>query len=304
MALKQHLYQQLCGFLRHLPTDCQQELFMQFADYMVSENSDELFVVNGYAGTGKTTAVGAMVKLMDKMETKVVLMAPTGRAAKVLSGYTQKPAYTIHKTIYREKNRGSASAQFVLDFNMHKDTLFIVDEASLIANHSSESSLFGSGRLLDDLVQYVRSGIRNRLFLMGDAAQLPPVGLMLSPALDTGVLSAYGAFRYVEMTTVVRQATDSGILHNATLLRRGINAGEEGLPALVFKGFSDVHKIGGGELLEVLQEAYDRYGVDETVVLCRSNKRANRYNDGIRAKILFREEQLARGDRIMVVKNC
>jgi exodeoxyribonuclease-5 len=161
MALAEHLYGQLCRFLPHTPTGCQQELFRQFGDYLVSENTDELFVVNGYAGTGKTTAVGAIVKLMDEMEMDVVLMAPTGRSAKVLSGYTQKPAFTIHKTIYREKNPGSAAPHFALDFNAHADTLFLVDEASLISNQSTESSVFGSGRLLDDLLQYVRSGVRN-----------------------------------------------------------------------------------------------------------------------------------------------
>ena len=304
MAIGDFIYRKLCSFLQHTPTVCQERLFTSFADYMVLEQTDALFVVNGYAGTGKTTAVGAVVKLMDELKVKVVLMAPTGSAAKVLSGYTQKPAYTIHKTIYREKNRGSASAHFVLDLNLNKETLFIVDEASLIANHSSESSLFGSGCLLDDLVAYVRSGVRNRLFLMGDAAQLPPVGLALSPALDASTLGAYGAFRYVEMTTVVRQAADSGILHNATLLRQQITAGKEGLPTLTLLPFSDIRKIGGGSFLEALQEAYDRYGVDETVVLCRSNKRANRYNQGIRAQIHFTEEQLTRGDRVMVVKNC
>ena len=304
MALTQHLYQQLCRFLHHTPTGCQERLFLAFADYMVSEQPNELFVVNGYAGTGKTTAVGAIVKMMDQMELKVVLMAPTGRSAKVLSGYTQKPAYTIHKTIYREMNRGSASAHFALDFNAHKDTLFIVDEASLIANQSFESSIFGSGNLLHDLVEYVRSGLRNRLFMMGDAAQLPPVGLTLSPALDPVTLYTYGALHYIEMTTVVRQAADSGILYNATLLREKINALADGFPSLALNGYSDIRKIGGGALMEALQESYDRYGIEETVVLCRSNKRANRYNEGIRAKILFCEEQLTRGDRVMVVKNC
>ncbi|MCL2727644.1 MAG: AAA family ATPase [Bacteroidales bacterium] len=304
MGLSNFIYQKLCRFLQHTPTVCQERLFGQFSDYMMSENANELFVVNGYAGTGKTTAVGAVVKLMEEMKIKVVLMAPTGRAAKVLSGYTQKSAYTIHKTIYREENRGSASARFVLDINKNIDTLFIVDEASLIANHSFESSPFGSGRLLDDLVKYVHSGVRNRLYLMGDAAQLPPVGLAISPALDPHALNAYGAIRYVEMTTVVRQAADSGILHNATLLRGKISTGKEGFPALVLKRFPDIHKINGGELMELLQDAYDRFGIDETVVLCRSNKRANRYNEGIRAKILFLDEQLTRGDRVMVVKNC
>ena len=304
MALAQHLYRQLCQLLPHTPTACQQELFGQFADFMVSGETDELFVVNGYAGTGKTTAVGAIVKLMEELQMEVVLMAPTGRSAKVLSGYTQKSAYTIHKTIYREKNPGSASAHFVLDFNKAKDTLFLVDEASLTGNHSAESSLFGSGCLLDDLIQYVRSGIRNRLFIMGDGAQLPPVGRSVSPALDRAVLGAFGNFRYIEMTTVVRQAAGSGILHNATLLRDKINVGTGGLPSFSLDGFSDIRPLDGGELMETLQEAYDRYGIDGTVVLCRSNKRANRYNEGIRSRILFCGEELGRGDRVMVVRNC
>ncbi|MCL1973576.1 MAG: AAA family ATPase [Bacteroidetes bacterium] len=304
MALTQHLYQQLCRFLHHSPTPCQEELFGQFADYMVSDNTDELFVVNGYAGTGKSTAVGAIVKLMDELKIEVVLMAPTGRSAKVLSGYAQRSAYTIHKTIYREKNPGSPAPHFVLDFNKAKDTLFLVDEASLISNQSAESSVFGSGRLFDDLVHYVRSGIRNRLFIMGDGAQLPPVGLSSSPALDRVVLGAYGNFRYIEMTSVVRQAAGSGILYNATLLREKINTGMEGLPSLSLGGYHDIFSLKGGALMETLQGAYDRYGIDETVILCRSNKRANRYNDGIRSRILFCEEELNRGDRVMVVKNC
>ncbi|MDR2585671.1 MAG: AAA family ATPase, partial [Prevotellaceae bacterium] len=264
VGLGDFIFQKLSCYLKHTPTECQERLFTNFAAYITSNNNNELFVVNGYAGTGKTTAVGAIVKLLEEMKIKVVLMAPTGRAAKVLSGYTQKPAYTIHKTIYRDKNRGGMSAHFVLNTNMNRDTLFIVDEASLIANQSSESSPFGSGRLLDDLVEYVRSGVGNRLFLLGDAAQLPPIGITLSPALDSKVLSAFGPFCYVEMTTVVRQAADSGILHNATLLRKKINAGKEGLPALAIKQFPDIHHIGGEALLEVLSEAYDRYGMEET----------------------------------------
>jgi exodeoxyribonuclease-5 len=241
---------------------------------------------------------------MEMMKATVVLVAPTGRSAKVLCSYAQKPAYTIHKTIYREKNRNSASTHFVLDVNKHQDALFIVDEASLIANHSTELSPFGSGRLLDDLVEYVRSGARNRLLLVGDAAQLPPVGLPKSPAFDQNALARYGAYRYVEMTSVVRQAVGSGILHNATLIRKTINIGEGGFPSMALQGFSDIRKINGGALLEKLQDAYNRYGIDETVVLCRSNKRANRYNEGIRSRILFYDEQLTRGDRVMVVKNC
>ena len=304
MALSNFLAQKLCGYLGHTPTDCQQKLFARFAEFLTQEDGGALLVVNGYAGTGKTSSVLSVVRLMEEMGQKVALMAPTGRAAKVLSSYAQKPALTIHKTIYREKQRAAIASQFVLNTQAPKDTLFIVDEVSLISNQSYESSMFGSGALLDDLVEYVRQGQGNRLMLIGDAAQLPPVGLSLSPALDPGALSAYGRVHYVEMTQVVRQAAESGILHVATLLRRQIQEGREGLPALETRGFPDVRKIHGGELMECLQEAYDRYGREDTIVLCRSNKRANRYNEGIRGKILFCEEALQRGDRVMVVRNC
>ena len=304
MALSDYLFQKLCSYLGHSPTDCQRKLFACFAGYLMQEDGKALFVVNGYAGTGKTSSVLSIVRLMEEAGQKVALMAPTGRAAKVLSSYAQKTALTIHKTIYREKQRGAAASQFVLHTQAPQDTLFIVDEASLISNQSFESSMFGSGALLDDLVEYVWQGRGNRLMLIGDAAQLPPVGLVLSPALDTGALSRYGRVYYVEMTQVVRQAVGSGILHVATILRRQIQERREGLPGFELRGFPDVKKIHGGELMEYLQEAYDRYGREDTIVLCRSNKRANRYNEGIRGSILFCDEALQRGDRVMVVKNC
>ena len=231
-------------------------------------------------------------------------MAPTGRAAKVLSGYTSHRTSTIHKQIYRQKSMDNGVGQFSLDFNRDNDTVYIVDEASLITIDSSSSS-FGSGNLLEDLISYIRNGSDNKLILIGDNAQLPPISLDRSPALDVPYMEGYGPVEWVSMKSVVRQELESGILYNATLLRKAIALEETGsFPKLQVKGYNDVESINGGELIEALEDAVSRYGLEETIVLCRSNKRANRYNEGIRAKILSREERLVRGDRLMVVKNC
>lgn len=235
---------------------------------------------------------------------KFKLMAPTGRAAKVLSGYTSHRTSTIHKQIYRQKSMDNGVGQFSLDFNRDNDTVYIVDEASLITIDSSSSS-FGSGNLLEDLISYIRNGSDNKLILIGDNAQLPPISLDRSPALDVSYMEGYGPVEWVSMKSVVRQELESGILYNATLLRKAIALEETGsFPKLQVKGYNDVESINGGELIEALEDAVSRYGLEETIVLCRSNKRANRYNEGIRAKILSREERLVRGDRLMVVKNC
>ena len=300
-------------FLRRLPyapTSCQSSLLRDVADFLTSDDGD-ILVVNGYAGTGKTTALSAVVSTLTALKTPCVLMAPTGRSAKVLAGYTGRPASTVHKRIYRQKSQGeNGFGTFSLAPNKAKSTLFIVDEVSLIGTgdgNGTSSAVFGSGNLLEDLILYLRSGVDCRMILVGDCAQLPPVGLDRSPALSPAYMSGAGGVRFSELRTVVRQQSGSGILVNATRLRELLEEDVE-LPldelGLVVKGFDDVERIGGGELIETLTDAYARYGEDETIVLCRSNKRANRYNAGIRAQVQFKEERLVRGDRLMIVKNC
>lgn len=274
-----------------------------FIRFFFECKEESLFLLNGFAGTGKTSLVAAIVNTLLSFQHKVVLLAPTGRAAKVFSGYAGQPAFTIHKKIYRQKAAVDGEGEFNLGFNGVADTLFFVDEASMISNSGGESN-FGSGCLLDDLVQYVYNGRNNRLVLIGDVAQLPPVGLDVSPALDKGELEASYNFEVseVRLTDIMRQARESGILYNATQVRNMIGA-ESGLLALQLSGFPDVFRIGGGELLEEIDSCYGKYGVDETMIICRSNKRANRFNEGIRRTILYREEDFCGGDRMMIVKN-
>ena len=303
------LYDGFLGKLGYEPTPCQDALFSSLADFLTTDEGD-IFVVNGYAGTGKTTALSAVINYLRLVGIPSVLLAPTGRAAKVLSSISGRPAYTVHKHIYRQKSVGNDGwGQFSLAPNKAKHTLFVVDEASLISvDAAPQQSVFGSGNLLSDLVDFVRSGADCRLILLGDAAQLPPVGLELSPSLDSSCMDNFGGVRYAELSTVVRQESESGILSNATMIRRLI---EKASPDDTFDSLGmraseggDVERISGGELLEAISDAYDRYGYDDTVVLCRSNRRAIRYNLGIRAKVLYKEEELARGDKFMIVKNC
>ncbi len=313
------------GFLKNLgfdPTPCQDALFTEISAFVTSD--EDLMVVNGYAGTGKTTALASVITTLDFYKVPCVLLAPTGRAAKVLSGFAGKPAYTIHKHIYRQKSVGSGGyGEFSLTPNKLKDGLFIVDEASLIgvdANGQSTAA-FGSGNLLDDLIRFVRAGSGCKLILVGDGAQLPPIGQELSPALNHDYMVMNGATRFCTLKTVVRQQNESGILWNATHLRElivscsqldedgfGYAPGETTVETsdlgLIATAFPDVERITGGELIDSLSNAFSRYGEDETVILCRSNKRANRYNAGIRGAVQFREERLVRDDKLMIVKNC
>lgn len=302
------------GFVKALgiePTTCQDALFRSLASFLTSDDGD-IFVINGYAGTGKTTALSAVINSLWRIGIRSVLLAPTGRAAKVLSATSGRPAFTVHKHIYRQKSvDNSGWGRFSLSPNKAKHTLFVVDEASLIGvedNRQQQPSIFGSGNLLEDLVSFVRAGDDCRLILLGDAAQLPPVGLQASPALSPSFMDNFGGVHYAELSTVVRQAGESMVLTDATMLRRLI---EKAGPDEVFERLKlkagegcEVQRIGGGELLEAISDAYDRYGYDDTVVLCRSNRRAIRYNLGIRAQVLFKEEELARGDKFMIVKNC
>jgi len=290
------------------PTPCQERLLRSVASFLSSDDGD-ILVVNGYAGTGKTTAVSAVVSGLAYLGLQTVLLAPTGRAAKVLSSYAGKPASTIHKHIYRQKSPGSDGfGEFSLSPNKARNTLFVVDEVSLIGvEENAGGGAFGSGNLLADLVSFVRNGTDCRLLLIGDCAQLPPVGLEESPALSRAFMSLFGGVYFETLTTVVRQAAGSGILVNATHLRTVLDSMTEPIVfselGLSVSGFPDIERIGGGELLETLSDAYSKYGEDQVVVLCRSNKRAGRYNAGIRAQVLYREERLVREDKLMIVKN-
>ena len=284
------------------PTSQQEKSLELLADFIISGDDKKIFLLCGYAGTGKTTLVSALVRTMEQLGRKTVLLAPTGRAAKVFSTYSGKSAYTIHKWIYRQKSILDAS-QFSLMENRAVNTLFIVDEASMISN--AGVSNFGSGALLDDLVEFVYSGNGCSLLLLGDMAQLPPVGEELSPALSQDYLrSMFLDVTAVELTQVMRQLDGSGILYNATRLREIICNGESySLPKIKLDGFTDVCRVQGDELIEAIECSYGDAGMNDTIILCRSNKRANIYNEGIRRRILYREEELNRGDMLMVVKN-
>lgn len=287
------------------PTEQQEKALELIVEFLYTPSSDILFLLKGYAGTGKSSLIGALVRTMTDFQQKTVLLAPTGRAAKVFSAYSGHPAFTIHKKIYRQQRFNGEQGNFSVTDNLHKDTLFLVDEASMISNEGLDSAVFGTGRLLDDLIQYVYSGENCRLLLIGDTAQLPPVGQEFSPALQKENLTAYGLdVSEITLTQVVRQAQDSGILYNATNIRNILNSGKtEAYPKLKLEGFTDIVRVSGMEMIEELSSAYDRDGIDETMVISRSNKRANIYNQGIRNQILYKEEELSSGDLIQVVKN-
>lgn len=298
------------GFLKNLgidPTACQDAAFRKIAGFVTSSDSD-IMVLSGFAGTGKTTLLAAVVNTLTQFGTPCTLLAPTGRAAKVLSGFAGRQAYTIHKHIYRQKSfSDDGMGLFSLSHNKSARTLFVVDEVSLIGTSQEGGSPFGSGNLLDDLIQFVRAGAECKLLLVGDKAQLPPVGLDESPALDA-TIEGYGGIVRAEMKTIVRQKAESGILLNATRLRNllfedGVSMMSRSDLRFETRGFDDVVRIGGGEVLEALTDAYSHYGEDETMIVCRSNKMSNRYNQGIRSMIQYKEDRLVRGDRLMIVKN-
>ena len=284
-------------------TEGQHEAVAMLAGFLLSSDRDAVGLLRGYAGTGKTSLLAALVRGLEGLRRRTVLLAPTGRAAKVFALHAGHPAFTIHKRIYRQKAFSGEMDNFSQNVNLMKHTLFIVDEASMIAAGNGVG--FGTGRLLDDLVQFVYSGEGCRLLLVGDAAQLPPVGEDESPALSPDVLAGYGLHVWqAELTQVVRQQAESGILWNATRLRQWIAGGEDlGWPKVRFTGFPDVRRLPGNELIEALEEAYASCGADQTIVVTRSNKRANLYNNGIRGRVLGREEELTGGDRLMVAKN-
>ena len=284
------------------PTTDQMNTLECFGSFLASRDKMPMMLMRGSAGTGKTSLVSAMVQTLVSLRQKVVLMAPTGRAAKVLSISSSLPASTIHRKIYRQK---TMLGDFNLNDNLHTDTLFVIDEASMISSFSMGETGFGSGNLLDDLVQFVYSGRNCRMLLIGDTAQLPPVGEDESPALISEILYGYGATLFeCDLSEVLRQSSESGILHNATAIRSLIQYEEATeLPKLKFSGFSDIMSLPGNELIDTLSNSYSKVGIDDTIVITRSNKNATMYNNGIRAQVLDREELLERGDQVMIVKN-
>lgn len=299
-------YKLLVQKFPHQPTQVQDVVLQKISEFLVSSNSEDLFLLKGYAGTGKTTIISTVVNHLWELKKKAVLMAPTGRAAKVISNYSGKEAFTIHKKIYFPKAQKGGGVTFTLQPNKHRDTFFIVDEASMIGDSTSESKLFDNGSLLDDLMQYVYSGYGCKLILIGDTAQLPPVKMELSPALDEQTLSNYYNKEVIaiELNEVVRQKEESGILHNATLLRQTLENGFYEDFKFNLQNFKDIIKPEDGyELQDAINDAYNVLGKEDTVIILRSNKRANLFNENIRSRILFQESELATGDYLMVVKN-
>lgn len=284
-----------------------QDIFLQkISTFINSDSKDEIFVLKGYAGTGKTTIISTLVNHLKEANKKYVLLAPTGRAAKVISGYSQKPAYTIHKRIYFPKKGSGGTMGFTLQPNKFTNTIFIVDEASMISDTANESKMYENGSLLDDLMQYVYSGNNCKLVLIGDTAQLPPVNSDISPALDVQMLSTnyFKETQQIELDEVMRQDIDSGILYNATELREVLKSAFVDTFKFRVKGFKDIIRlVDGFEIEDAINQAYSNYSVEDTAFIVRSNKRANQYNKQIRFKILGRESELSAGDLLMVVKN-
>ena len=305
--ISDHLTYLIREHLHHVPTAEQEQAIGVVARFLTDRSTTACMVLRGAAGTGKTTLAAAIVKALTQVKQKLMLMAPTGRAAKVFAINAGQHATTIHRRIYRQRSAADFSA-FNLNDNLHHDTLFIVDEASMIS--TATDSTFGSGNVLDDLIRYVYQGHNCRLMLIGDTAQLPPVGQACSPALATSVLQGYGLdIHEATLSEVLRQSHESGILYNATVVRTAIPAGDDSgdnaiqLPKILFRGFTDIVCVNGDELIETLASSYSRVGTDETMVITRSNKRAVIYNRGIRNTVLDREEELCRGDQLMIVKN-
>ncbi len=303
--LSTHFQDQVKKIFSFTPTGEQETLISKLAEFYLDNAEHAAFILKGYAGTGKTSIMAALIQHLVALKQRVVLLAPTGRAAKVLSSWSHFPAFTIHKFIYRQKSSGDDFGAFELDRNLNRDTLFVIDEASMISNSQSETSSFGTGRLLDDFLSYLDGGQRCKMIFVGDLAQLPPVGTVLSPALDPNELKANGL--HVEEFTlreVVRQSLNSGILYNATMLRQMLRDKLlHQFPQFKLAGFDDIVSVTGEEVIEHIGSSYSSVGLDQTIIITRSNKRANLFNEGIRHSVLFREEELMAGDLLMVVKN-
>lgn len=303
--VNQFFIEKIRGNFPFIFTDDQTNALEVMGRFLFSGMNDQIFLLTGYAGTGKSSLIGSLVKTMNEFRQKAVLLAPTGRAAKVFSAYAGQQAFTIHKKIYRQQKFAEGAPAFSLSENQHKHTLFIVDEASMISNESSDFSIFGTGRLLDDLIEFVYSSEGCRMMLVGDSAQLPPVKQECSPALDKDVLRSYSLeVMEATLTQIVRQEEESGVLYNATGLRNALRAQKtDGYPKLRVNGFADVQRITGTELIDGISDAYQKDGMEETIVISRSNKRVNAYNNGIRSRVLYREEEISAGDILMITKN-
>jgi ATP-dependent exoDNAse (exonuclease V) alpha subunit len=288
------------------PTAKQDIFFQQISEFVTNFNNEEIFVLKGYAGTGKTTVISAIVNNLISINKKYVLLAPTGRAAKVIANYSQKPAFTIHKKIYFPKKSSGGGVAFTMQQNKHKNTIFIVDEASMISDSASDSKMYENGSLLDDLISYVYSGSNCKMLLLGDTAQLPPVNLDISPALDTQSLAIHydKNIHSIELDEVMRQEENSGILYNATELRELLKDAFITDFQFQLKGFKDIIRLTDGyDIQDAINQAYSNYSIEDTAFIVRSNKRANQYNQQIRTKILDKESELSTGDFLMVVKN-
>ena len=305
MSLK-NFYSILSNNFPFSPTTKQDVFLQKIAVFITSTNNDAIFVLKGYAGTGKTTLIATIVNNLIEINKRYVLLAPTGRAAKVIANYSNKPAFTIHKKIYFPKKGKNGGVNFTMQQNKHKNTIFIVDEASMISDVNSESKLYENGSLLDDLISYIYSGENCKMILLGDTAQLPPVNLDISPALNTDTLELNYDKKvdWIELDEVMRQELDSGILYNATQLRELLK--DSFVTEIKFKlrGFKDIIRLTDGyDIQDAINSSYSNYSIEDTAFIVRSNKRANQYNEQIRSKILFKENELSTGDYLMVVKN-
>src|SRR6478752_7731767 len=304
--VSQDFYRTLKHHFPFTPTQKQDIFFQKIAAFITSPNNDEIFVLKGYAGTGKTTVISTIVNTLPEIQKKSVLLAPTGRAAKVISNYSNKPAFTIHKKIYFPKKASGGGVSFTMQPNKHKNTIFIIDEASMISDTGSDSKMYENGSLLDDLISYVYSGTDCKIIFLGDTAQLPPINLDISPALNPDTLSMNydKEVKHIELDEVMRQEENSGILYNATELREVLK--EYFITDFQFKlrGFKDIVRlVDGYDIQDAIQSAYSNYSIEDTAFIVRSNKRANQYNQQIRTKILGKESELSTGDFLMVVKN-
>ncbi len=290
----------------YLPTQKQDIFFQKIADFITNENEDEVFLLKGYAGTGKTTVISTIVNQLKEVNKKYVLLAPTGRAAKVISNYSQKPAFTIHKRIYFPKKGSGGGVHFTMQPNKFKNTVFIVDEASMISDANSDSGMYENGSLLDDLILYIYSGYKCKMILVGDTAQLPPVNMEVSPALNIdGLAMNYSMeVQHIELDEVMRQEEKSGILFNATELREILKSQFIDTFQFRLRGFKDIVRLTDGyDIQDAIHQAYSNYSIEDTAFIVRSNKRANQYNQQIRSRILDKESELSAGDFMMVVKN-
>lgn len=303
--ISDYISNKICSQLGFEPTASQRQTAEAMANFIVNDDSNPVLLINGFAGTGKTSLLRTFCNVADEMKFHLELMAPTGRAAKVLAGITGRTAHTVHKVIYRQDSADDIDSPFSLNYNRNAGTIFVVDEASMISNFQSGETAFGSGRLLDDIIAFVFSRPKCRLLLVGDSAQLPPVGTDRGPAMDVGKLGGYDiTLTTAALTDIVRQEENSGILLNANIIRKLIEDDTPDIDLLRFDlSHDDVERIGGADLIEAINTCYDKFGVENTLVITRSNKRANRFNQGIRNAVMFREEEVTRGDLLMVVKN-